>query len=63
MDGVCPHCGYCKHCGRSNWPPYYTRPYVPYWPGYTYTTGGLQGTTTNIPLQQYQGTVSQKCEH
>lgn len=42
-NGVCPHCGYCRHCGRGGSVPYYPAPSWPYTPWYptpywTYTT-------------------------
>lgn len=30
MNNTCPNCGYCPHCGRSDWPHrFYQYKYVP----------------------------------
>jgi len=40
-EGVCPCCGYCKHCGRSN------PQFVPYTPWITYTYYPYPSITTS----------------
>lgn len=63
QNSVCPNCGYCPHCGRSNG--YRTYPWYPY-PWYTpapwfnppftisttptWTAGNTSGTTTAYML-------------
>lgn len=38
-DERCPHCGYCKHCGRSDRPVFIPSPapVFPYWPSYPWS--------------------------
>lgn len=31
MEGRCPNCGYCPHCGRGSSDPYPIVPSGPYW--------------------------------
>jgi hypothetical protein len=50
-DGPCPHCGYCRHCGRHNAAPVYV-PQYPQWVPRPYPTypWWQQPTTTVAPL-------------
>lgn len=54
---MCPNCGHCPHCGRSNPPSWIPMPYVqpyplPYQPHWTIPYGVITyGTTTIVPPQ------------
>ena len=55
LNDTCPHCGYCKHCGRGG---SFTRPWYPYTQPYWYnTTGGnyLDSSKFEFTLQANAG--------
>ena len=69
-DGVCPHCGYCRHCGRHNAAPIYVpMPYYPQpigpgpvwaWPTVTITPA----STLSVPtVWQNDGSTSWTVKH